>query len=278
MIPNQTFFFNNLASIDPISILNLLLISLTLFVSYFAYRTQRLSTRVLDAKNTDQSTDFLIQNSSHTSHVVLRIKMRVWLHGDTAPRDMEEFSLDPNRSPVDYLYPSRSGTSRLPEIAYRAEVGPLDFTRFRTLPSNVTIWPTTTLKKSEITEDGFTELHFGPSENPMEVHSDDIESLREIYRDIINAGTKKQNHLLPPYIIPIDAEKIRLEVQQTGEIYDLVPKDDSWKVVSKRNYSIKIDGNEYSIKKNKISLLNLYYMIRYNILHKLSVFVSFQHN
>lgn len=197
--------------------------------------------------------------------------MRVWLPGDIDPRDMREFSLDPNISPVNYLYPSRSGTSRSPEIAYRVEVGPLDFTRFRTLPSNVTVFPTTTLEKAEITEDRLTELHFGPSVDPMDVHSDDIESLQKIYREIINEEVKNQDLPLPPYIIPKDAVKVRLEVQQTGEIYDLVPKEDSWKVVSKRRYSVNIEGNEYSIEKDGISPLNLYYMLRYDLIHKLSL-------
>jgi len=103
MAQNLVDYLNGLVSTNPISVLNLFLITLTLLVSYYAYRTQRLSTRVLDAKTTNNSTDFLIQNSSHTSHVVLRIKMRIWLADDTEPRDMEEFSLDPGRSPVNSL-------------------------------------------------------------------------------------------------------------------------------------------------------------------------------
>ncbi|QGN05844.1 hypothetical protein Hrd1104_00090 [Halorhabdus sp. CBA1104] len=111
----------------------------------------------------------------------------------------------------------------------------------------------------------------------MQVHSDEIEQLREDYQEIINEGPKKENQPLPPYVIPLDAEKIRLEVQQTGEIYELVPNDGSWQVASKRRRSIKIDGNEYSIeKKRKISLLNLYYMLRYDLLHKISSFRFFR--
>lgn len=264
MIRSLAQLLETIASQVPVSLLNLVLITLTLVVSYYAFRTQRLSTALLDARQTDHSTDFLLQNTSHTSHVVLRVKMRIWLSGEREPRDIAELSLDSTASSVDYLYPARPGTARLPDVSYRTELGPLDFTRFRTVPPNVRLWPSTTLQTVESGDDGFTDVHVGSVHDPSTVDSDDMETLQATYQQLFSE-IDEQDQPLPPYIIPSDAEKLRLEIQQTGEVYELVPDDDSWVVISKREHTVTMDGNEYTLGNERLSLRNIYYRVKYGL-------------
>ncbi|UVE51728.1 hypothetical protein KU306_07635 [Haloferax larsenii] len=265
MISSFANLLETIASQVPVSLLNLVLITLTLVVTYYAFRTQKLSTALLDARQTDYSTDFLLQNTSHTSHVVLRVKMRVWLPGEDEPRDMAEFSLDETGSSVDYLYPARPGTARLPNIAYRTELGPLDFTRFRTVPPNVRLWPSTTLQTVETSGDGVTDVHVGESCDPSTMEMNDLETLQTTYQQLLSE-VDAQERPMPPYIIPSDAEKIRLEIQQTGEVYELVPDNDSWIVTSKREHTVTMDGNEYRLGNERLSLRNIYYRFKFGML------------
>lgn len=250
--------------LEPVSLLNLLLITLTLLVSYYAYRTQHLKTDILDVSVSEGAMEFLVKNMSHTSHVVLRIKLRAWLPGEPEPRDLEEFSLDPEASNLDYLYPERSGTSKAPDLPYRVELGPLDFTRFRTRHPNVVVVTSTTPGASDWQEGGT--VGFPVSGGPPETMAD-LEHLRDQYIEGVEKSLEDDpdNRRPPPiYSIPEEVKRIVLEVHQTGEEYVLVERDGEWHIVSKRRREVKIDGAEYQFEK-KLTPVNWWYWFKYDL-------------
>lgn len=248
----------------PIEPINLLLITLTLCISWYAYRTQRMSTKILDAKSYKlkgsgiQQTDFLIKNMSHTSSSVIRIKMRLYPPDKDYLIDMRDVCLSPEDSHIGlhYLYPSRSGTSKMPGLLFRVELGPLDFTRFRTVPS----W----FRTPEDTENDVFDIN----------DLDEIEKARQFYERTLQVSKPDSDNddierIKPPYVIPKRIKRIRLEIQQTGEVYELLRDDDTsndeteWRVISKTIHEVQIEGNEYVVGRQEYSPWNLYYKLRY---------------
>lgn len=267
---NGTAVRSALSQADPLSLLNLLLILATLLVSYYAYRTQHLKTDILDVSHSGGKMEFLVKNMSHTSHVVLRMKLRAFLPGDSEPRDLREFSLETDATDLDYLYPERSGTSKRPGLPYRVELGPLDFTRFRTVHPAFEVRPSTTPENVEWHQSGQFEVHLPTSTEDLE----DIKEFRPRYKEEmdrelerveedldINVGQLRQ---FPPYLIPDDVEKLVLEVHQTGEEYVLGKRNGEWHIASKRRREVEIDGAEYKLNK-KFSPLNLLYRVKYDL-------------
>lgn len=262
----------SLPQIDPVTLLNLSLVTLTLIFAYFAYRTQHLSTDILDVTVSDGELEILAKNTSHTSHVVLRIKLRAWLPDESEPRDLREFSLDPNASNLDYLYPERAGTSKTPQLPYRVELGPLDFTRFRTVHSQDVVRPSTT-PGPQWREDGSMVVHLAESIESFE----DLKEYRSRNEDVLerkpdrsqeetdSKDNDEQRKQYRPYLIPSNVENIVLEVHQTGEEYVLGRQNGEWHISSKRKRKVKIDGNEYKLSRLEFTHLNLYYWFRYDL-------------
>lgn len=267
----------SLLQVDPITLLNLSLVTLTLIFAYFAYRTQHLSTDILDVTVSDGVMEILAQNTSHTSHVVLRIKLRAGLPDESEPRDLQEFSLYPDASNLDYLYPERAGTSKAPHLGYRVELGPLDFTRFRTVHPQDMVRGSTT-PGPRLRDDGSIEVHLGTSiesfqdlEEYRSGNEDRLErELDRLQEETDGESNDKQRSQNLPYLIPRNVDKIILEVHQTGEEYVLGKQSEDWHISSKRRRKVKIDGDEYKLSRLEVIHLNLYYWFRYDLVWYLS--------